>query len=84
MNNLRQNQWALIAEDWDKLTPFQKLMFSVNEVWRGKEVRMCMEPGCEHVAGTPWTKHWCAQHDQERLAKVNFLSNNESLDEETI
>lgn len=58
------------ATDWVKLTPYQKLAFAVNEVWRGKAVCLCVEPGCSRPAGTPWTRHWCWQHDEERRERI--------------
>lgn len=54
-----------VEDDWSNLTPFQKLAFAVNEVWGGKGVRMCIKPGCDRPAGTPWTRLLCWQHDDD-------------------
>lgn len=35
------------------------------------EPRLCIEPGCEEPAGTPWTPLWCLKHDEERRARIS-------------
>lgn len=32
--------------------------------------RVCIEPGCNEPAGTPWGPHWCEKHDQERRDRI--------------
>lgn len=31
----------------------------------------CVERGCNEPAGTPWGKLWCADHDDERLNRLD-------------
>lgn len=33
--------------------------------------RECIERGCTEPAGTPWGKHWCADHDDERMHRIS-------------
>lgn len=36
-----------------------------------KKQKQCIELGCNEVAGTPWTDHWCLKHDEERREKID-------------
>ncbi|MFA6364229.1 hypothetical protein [Methanoregula sp.] len=29
--------------------------------------KKCVEPGCNHPAGTAWSPYWCQKHNAERL-----------------
>lgn len=33
--------------------------------------RKCIEAGCQEVAGTPWTRYWCAKHDALRRENIS-------------
>ena len=35
-----------------------------------KQKRICIERGCNEIAGTPWGPYWCAMHDEERRARI--------------
>lgn len=30
----------------------------------------CIVAGCNQLAGTPWGKYWCPEHDRERLGRI--------------
>ena len=48
--------------DWDALTDHERREWAIE--WG--EGRRCIER-----TGTPWGKHWCAFHDDERLARIS-------------
>lgn len=33
--------------------------------------RVCVEDGCNELAGTAWGPLWCPDHDRERLDRVS-------------
>lgn len=32
--------------------------------------KLCRVAGCERIAGTWWSPHWCQQHNAERLSRI--------------
>lgn len=54
----------MIRATWEAMTAMQRRAHADPN-------RKCIELGCDEPAGTPWGRHWCADHDDERIHRIS-------------
>ncbi len=60
----------MLRTEWDALTDTDRRSWAM-EHGTGRCIERDDGSRCLEPAGTPWGVHWCAHHDNERLARIS-------------